>query len=197
MGQLPDGLQYFEHYVEPCLQQQLIQTIDSQSWLTDLKRRVQHYGYKYDYRAHRVYPEMYLGPLPEWGQSLAQRFLIDSLITSSVDQMIVNEYLPGQGIASHIDCVPCFDDTILSLSLGSAVEIVFSHVETKESISLYLQPGSLLVMVGDARYKWRHGIPSRKSDSIAGVRIIRGRRLSLTFRRVLDAAKVSSLTVKD
>ena len=31
----------------------------------------------------------------------------------------VNEYLPGQGIAQHVDCVPCFGGTVASLSLLS------------------------------------------------------------------------------
>jgi hypothetical protein len=40
----------------------------------------------------------------------------------------------------------------------------------------------LLVLAGDARYRWRHAIPARRSDPDRGPR---GRRLSLTFRTVV------------
>lgn len=97
--------------------------------------------------------------------------------------MIVNEYLPGQGIAAHVDCIPCFGPTILSLSLGAMTVMNFRgpHGERLERV---LQPRSLLVLSGEARLAWAHGIASRKTDVIAGARIARSRRVSLTFRTV-------------
>lgn len=47
--------------------------------------------------------------------------------------------------------------------------------------NIYLESRSLLVLKGDARYKWKHGIAARKSDN--GVK--RQRRISLTFRKVI------------
>ena len=41
------------------------------------------------------------------------------------DQLIVNEYQPGQGISAHIDCEPCFKNTIVTVSLGSVYEMDF------------------------------------------------------------------------
>ncbi|WP_231289239.1 hypothetical protein [Rickettsia bellii] len=43
--------------------------------------------------------------------------LCDSLHKQNIfheipDQVIINEYMPGQGIAPHTDCIPCFSDTI-------------------------------------------------------------------------------------
>ncbi len=40
------GLQYIPNYLSSQDQEQLLAAIDQQSWLTDLKRRVQHYGYR-------------------------------------------------------------------------------------------------------------------------------------------------------
>jgi hypothetical protein len=45
-------------------------------------------------------------------------------------------------------------------------------------------PKSVLSFSGDARYKWMHGIPPRKSDDQNGVKVNRNRRVSLTFRKV-------------
>src|SRR5437588_5070315 len=119
MGHIP-GLQYLADSLEEAREQALIEVIDRQPWLTELRRRVQHHGYRYDYKGRKVTPEMYLGPLPEWLQPLAQELKDRGLMPRVADQVIVNEYEPGQGIAPHVDCVPCFADTIASLTLGSS-----------------------------------------------------------------------------
>jgi alkylated DNA repair dioxygenase AlkB len=49
---------------------------------------------------------------------------------------------------------------------------------------LHLPARSLLVLSGDARYGWQHGIAPRRSDRIDGQLVQRGRRVSLTFRQV-------------
>jgi hypothetical protein len=36
-------------YVDPEEQQALLDAVDAAPWLSDLRRRVQHYGYRYDY----------------------------------------------------------------------------------------------------------------------------------------------------
>jgi alkylated DNA repair dioxygenase AlkB len=104
------------------------------------------------------------------------------------DQVIVNEYLPGQGIARHVDCVPCFGPVVLSLSLGSACVMDLHAPETLERISLPLPRRSLLVLAGPARSAWSHSITARKADVIDGVRTPRARRVSLTFRTVLETS---------
>jgi alkylated DNA repair protein alkB family protein 8 len=50
---------------------------------------------------------------------------------------------------------------------------------------LWLPPRSLLILQSESRYKWQHGIASRKFDMVEGERLRRERRLSLTFRKVL------------
>lgn len=179
------GLKYLPGYLAPVDQDRLLGLIDQQPWITDLKRRTQHYGYRYNYSRRTVDPSLFLGPLPTWAGSLAERLYRDSFTDKLPDQLIVNEYMPGQGIASHIDCLTCFGDTILSLSLGSPCAMVFTQVETGRRASVVLEPGSLVVMHGEARRAWRHGIPPRKTDLIQGRHVARGRRLSLTFREVL------------
>ena len=44
---------------------------------------------------------------------------------------------------------------------------------------------SLLVLSSEARYEWDHGIPTRKYDNYNNSKIFRGRRVSLTFRKVI------------
>lgn len=181
---VPDisGLQYIPDFITADEERTLIKAIDQQPWLNDLKRRVQHYGYKYDYKARWVTPSSYIGPLPEWIKSIADK------LPFKADQAIVNEYLSGQGISAHVDCVPCFGDMIASLSLGSGAVMQFTNAEHKEEI--YLEPRSLFVLSGEARYQWTHAIPARKSDMVNGFKIERERRISLTFRSVILERKI-------
>ena len=176
---VPDvsGLEYVSDFITADEERTLIEAIDQQPWLNDLKRRVQHYGYKYDYKARAVTPSSYIGALPEWIELVAQK------LPFKADQAIVNEYESGQGISAHVDCVPCFGDMIASLSLGSGAMMQFTNAGHKEEI--YLEPRSLIILSGEALYKWTHAIPARKSDMVNGFKLQRERRVSLTFRSVI------------
>jgi alkylated DNA repair dioxygenase AlkB len=180
-----EGLTYIPNYITPAQEAELIGIIDGQLWLTDLKRRVQHYGWKYDYTARRVDNSMRLGELPDWIIDYCEELCSKRFFPQAPDQVIINEYQPGQGIASHIDCVPCFEESIASISLGSPCVIDFTHSKTNEKIPLLLEPHSLFVLSGDARYVWKHGIAGRKSDKMNGSTIPRSRRVSMTFRNVI------------
>jgi alkylated DNA repair dioxygenase AlkB len=179
------GLQYQPDYVDTETEKMLVQTIDAQIWQNPLQRQVQHYGYVYDYRRRTIDESMHLGALPDWLQALAEQLHDDGFIAAIPDQVIINEYVPGQGIAAHIDCEPCFGDTILSLSLGSSCMMDFHHTKGDEIVSYLLEARSLIVMEGEARYDWKHGIVARKSDEVDKRIIKRGRRVSLTFRKVI------------
>lgn len=161
----------------------LLSSIDTQPWLNELKRRVQHYGYKYDYKARNILPDSYLGELPQWLSNLQARLYNENIFKQKPDQAIINEYLPSQGISAHIDCVPCFDDVIASLGLGSDCVMQLSNLEKKHDV--YLEKRSLIILEGEARYKWQHAIPTRKSDIIEGIKLERKRRVSVTFRKVI------------
>lgn len=144
-----DGLLYIPNFISESEHDALLTAVDVQSWLTDLKRRVQHYGYKYDYKARNILPDSYLGELPHWLGDLQERLFTDGIFKQKPDQAIINEYLPGQGISSHIDCVPCFEDVIASLSLGSDTIMQLSKAEQKHYV--FLEKRSLIVLSGEAR----------------------------------------------
>ncbi len=181
------GLRYRPDLVTPDEERELLAAVDGAPWSETLKRRVQHYGYRYDYKARAVDREMYLGPLPDWARPTIARMLAKELMPAPPDQLIVNEYLPGQGISAHVDCIPCFGPVITALSLGSACVMEFTPpVEASDDaakIELVLRPRSLLILQDQARYQWRHAIRARRSDTWDGERHPRSRRVSLTFRK--------------
>jgi alkylated DNA repair dioxygenase AlkB len=178
------GLTYLPAFISEEVEYALLQSIDRQLWLNDLKRRVQHYGYKYDYKARSVSQDMALGPFPNWLDKFVCNYFPCDEFRENPDQVIVNEYKPGQGISAHIDCVPCFAGTIASLSLGASATMVFQRAGNSRQ-EIYLKPRSLIVLSGPARYDWTHAIPARKSDLVDKRRVPRDRRVSLTFRRVI------------
>jgi alkylated DNA repair dioxygenase AlkB len=179
-----DGLSYKAEWLSPREEQELTETIDTAAWSTELARRVQHYGYQYDYKARRVDSSMRLGELPNWLLPWAQRLVDQGFFSSPPDQVIVNEYQPGQGISPHIDCQPCFGDVVASLSLHSGCIMDFTRTGDPRRVPVWLAACSLIVLQGPARYAWKHGIVKRQRDTIAGQTILRGKRISLTFRHV-------------
>jgi alkylated DNA repair dioxygenase AlkB len=179
------GLSYIPNYLRKDEQDDLFQVIDQQTWSTKDQRKIQEYGYRYDYQDGSFAASTHLGSLPDWAQSLAVRLAEDGLMANVPDQVIVNEYQPGQGIVSHTDCIPCFGNTIITLSLGSNCVMNFTHFQTQEEAKVLLQPGSLLIFKSEARYSWQHGIIACQRDNYQGREIMRTRRVSITFREVL------------
>jgi alkylated DNA repair dioxygenase AlkB len=168
------GLSYFPEYVSVAEEIELVEAIDQELWDTSWQRRRQLYGASYGTKATGQ-------PIPSWGRRLAARLLSDQRTEKPFDQMLVNEYLPGQGIAMHCDYQP-FDRTVVSLSLLAPCVMDFRHLSTSREERLLLEPHSLLILTDEARYDWEHGIASRKKDVWYNVPIVRTRRLSITFR---------------
>jgi alkylated DNA repair dioxygenase AlkB len=179
------GLQFIENYISADESQALQVCLDQGVWNTDMKRRVQHFGYRYDYKARSVSQSDRLEDWPVWADDLAGRLYEDHFFQHKPDQVIINDYAPGQGISAHVDCEPCFGPVIASVSLLSACDMLFQHRTSGHIVPVRLAPMSLLVLSGEARYNWTHAIPARKSDLVNGIRVPRSRRMSLTFRTVL------------
>ena len=103
------------------------------------------------------------------------------------DQLVANEYPSGTGIFPHVDA-PFFDDTVVSVSLGSSCVMLFTESDSGRVEEMFLEPRSALVIAGDARDKWKHSIPPRPQDTRMDQIIWRGTRVSLTFRKMLRTA---------
>lgn len=181
-----DGLRYVQDFLTEDEQQRTLREIDRAPWKDDLKRRVQHYGWRYDYKSRVVSRDMRIGEFPTWLQSLAAKLCTAKLFHRTPDQAIVNEYLPGQGIAMHVDR-QCFGPVVATVSLGDAWHLDLRPLRgsPRETKQILMQVGSVLILSGDARYRWMHGISPRKSERDAGGSRRRERRVSVTFRTVL------------
>ncbi|TRY92045.1 hypothetical protein DNTS_006469 [Danionella cerebrum] len=163
-------------------------------------RRVKHYGYEFCYDSNNVDKDKPLpGGLPVECEAVLQRCVADGHISVLPDQLTVNQYRSGQGIPPHVDTHSAFEDTILSLSLGAKTVMDFKHPDGR-CVAVVLPERSLLVMKGESRYLWTHGITPRKTDVVpvsetrgSGVMTSdlsnltlsrRETRTSLTFRKI-------------
>ncbi|XP_016381944.1 alkylated DNA repair protein alkB homolog 8-like isoform X3 [Sinocyclocheilus rhinocerous] len=196
-----------EDFVSPEEELQLLQAVDWTPHTDDVTvqkalkhRRVKHYGYEFRYDNNNIDKDKLLpGGLPAECDALLQRCLADGHISVLPDQLTVNQYQSGQGIPPHVDTHSAFEDPILSLSLGAKTVMDFKHPDGR-SVAVVLPERSLLVMKGESRYLWTHGITPRKFDVVpvsevegSGVMTSdlsnltlsrRGTRTSLTFRKI-------------
>ncbi|XP_058082719.1 uncharacterized protein LOC131230767 [Magnolia sinica] len=116
------------------------------------------------------------------------------------DQLIVNVYQPGEGICGHVDLMR-FDDGIAIISLESACVMHFTRVEREahgdengeeekegsltRKVPVFLSPGSLVLMSGEARYLWKHEINRKRGFQVwEGQEIHQLRRTSVTLRKL-------------
>ena len=184
------GLYYFDTIVSSDYSQQLFHYLDNEAkWspITDNpnSRVVQHYGYKYNYKSHNnkemgtPIPDIFSELIQTLQQKVQELQLADS--SYSFNQIIVNNYEPGQGISKHTD-IKSYGAVIGCYTLGSGATMRFRKKD--EVVDVYVKPNSLYVMTGDSRYLWTHEMPSTKTDLYNGKRIARDRRISITFRNV-------------
>ena len=138
--------------------------------------------------------------MPTCCAPLIARVARERMAARAPDQLTLNEYRPGQGIAGHVDTHSAFGGTLLALSLGSGVVMEFRRAPRAAATGaaderggggesaierIWLPARSLLVLEGEARYAWQHGIPCRHTDRVDDAIVPRGTRVSLTLREAM------------
>jgi alkylated DNA repair protein alkB family protein 6 len=152
-------------------------------------------------------------PIPTWLkdpifrklQSIGVNFGNVESIPVEPNHVLVNEYLPGQGIMPHQDG-PLYNPIVATVTLNShAILNFYPHGVEKGTIepefSVLLEPRSLFVQT-DRLYKtYLHGIAEVTEDQLTVRRpvnydpdsnnalLLRQTRISLTYRHVKNAIK--------
>lgn len=183
-GMTPPGLTLISDIIDWSYESSLIQEIDKHEWETFIGRRVQHYGFRYNYTKRKVEDKKTsaVADIPSWATKLCQHLLDKKHISSLPNQLIVNEYKKNQGITKHTDH-PMFGDVIFSVSLGAPCNMIFRRGMNVHGVKI--QPLMFLKMEGETRSLWTHEIPPLKLED-------NHRRISLTFRYVDEAQFVKS-----
>ncbi len=140
------------------------------------KRKVAWYGdrdfeYTYSNTTKRALP---------WTPDLQElKSLAEEKSGETFNSCLLNLYNNGdEGMAWHSDAEKDLkkNGAIASLSFGAERKFVFKHKNTKETISLFLEHGSLLVMKDTTQTNWLHRLPPTKR--------VMEPRINLTFRTI-------------
>ncbi len=187
------GFTLIENFITPEYESELIKKLNNQKWVIDYQRRLQYYNYRNELvKPYSLIPIPAL--IPEFLNILIDKMINDRIITDRPDQIIINEYKPGEGLKPHTDRKLYFKELIIGLSLNSGATMVFSKQSTHEVKKIYIPPRSLYIMKDEARYKYKHGIIGRKNDEVQGIKIPRDTRISITFRYVIkDKVKTTNI----
>lgn len=117
--------------------------------------------------------------LPWTKELLELKQITEDLTGSTFNSCLLNLYHDGEeGMAWHSDDERSLlkNSDIASFSFGAERKFSFRHKRTKETTSIILESGSLLVMKETTQTNWLHSLPKSKK--------INRPRINLTFRTI-------------
>ena len=141
------------------------------------KRKVAWYGEReFEYTYSKVTKKAHI-----WTPELLHlKERIEAKSGESFNSCLLNLYHSGdESMAWHSDAEKDLkrNGAIASVSFGAERKFAFKHKKTKETVSLYLEHGSLLIMKGTTQTHWLHRLPPTKK--------IQSPRVNLTFRTIV------------
>lgn len=142
------------------------------------KRMVAWYG---DSAFSYTYSNITKQALPWTADLLALKGAVERQTGETFNSCLLNLYHSGaEGMAWHSDAEKDLkrNGAIASLSFGAERRFAFKHKQTKETISIVLAHGSLLLMKGTTQTHWLHRLPPTKKITTP--------RVSLTFRTIMS-----------
>lgn len=209
----PPSVYYIPEFITLEEEERIIERVSSApkpKWTQLSHRRLQNWG-------GIPHPKgMIAEKLPEWLLVFTERIGKLGLFGGKQpNHVLVNEYLPGQGIMPHLDG-PLFYPTVTTISCGSHTvlnfcsprqsdEAVVQSVDDLKVASLLLERRSLVVLQDDMYTKYLHGIAEVRCDTVSGaeanLRLCGGQystgaelqrttRISLTVRHVPHTSKL-------
>jgi len=104
--------------------QALLAAVDSGEWELLARRRVQHYGYAFNYTARAVDQGRSAAALPAATRPVLARVLAAAGMPVA-DQLTINEYAAGVGLSAHVDTHSAFGCIMASLSLAGPAVVEF------------------------------------------------------------------------
>lgn len=193
------GVSYIAEYLTSSEQAALDEALSSRPWKMLRDRSLQNWGGLPHARG------MVPVALPNFLNKLSTRLASDDIfpVSAPPNHVLVNRYQPGQGILPHTDG-PAYKPVAAIISLRAHVlfDLHALAEPTQEGnasrsriASIWLAPGSLLVMRDPAYSELHHGIEPRSMDDIddlvlnaaqappPGTQVQRAERVSLTLRR--------------
>ena len=140
------------------------------------KRKVAWYG---DKEFEYTYSNTVKKALPWTKELLELKAIVEEKTKETFNSCLLNLYHSGdEGMAWHSDDEKDLkkNGAIASLSFGAERKFAFKHKENKQTVSIILEHGSLLMMKDTTQTHWLHRLPPTKRSTMA--------RVNLTFRTI-------------
>lgn len=216
IDKIPGTVYYIPQFITEEEEKYIIDHVDSApkpKWTQLSHRRLQNWG-------GVPHPKgMIAEKIPEWLKKYVDKVASLGIFENDKlpNHVLINEYLPGQGIMPHTDG-PLFYPTVTTISCGSHTLLEFQPSKSEDchgassddtsrspSFSLLLEQRSLLILQDELYHNYHHSIAEvtddNVTDSIAnlhvcsrnyvfGEKLTRGRRVSLTIRHVPKTTKL-------
>ncbi|KAK0090224.1 hypothetical protein PV325_002294 [Microctonus aethiopoides] len=209
---IPPSAYYIANFINDEDEQEIIKYVNNApqpKWTQLSHRRLQNWG-------GIPHPKgMIAEEIPKWLKKYVDKVSLLNIFENQIvpNHVLINEYLPGQGIMGHTDG-PLFHPIVTTISCGSHTILEFTkrldtdeeQRQIKPEFSILLERKSLLVLQENLYHNYLHSISEKKIDAISsndicniglcsnnytdGELIQRGTRLSLTIRHVPKTSKL-------
>ena len=186
LEELPEGFLYREKFLSEAEEASLLEKIrglefeafDFHGYIA--RRRIVTYGWDYDFATRKASEAA--RPIPEFLEEIRVRAAeVAGVEGKDLVEALVTEYSAGTPIGWHRDA-PQFG-VIVGISLASACRMRLKpYRKPGKVLSLMLEPRSIYVMRGPARWRFQHSIPA-----------VEALRYSITFRTLRRTADSSPL----
>lgn len=211
--QCPPSVYYIPNFITPQEESLILSTVEKTPkprWTQLAHRRLINFG-------GLPHPKgMIAEEIPSWLLTYVERVnQLNGVFEENrkANHVLVNEYLPGEGIMPHLDG-PLFYPTITTLSCGSHTVLEFQEPRESDDVEgklerrlvtkILVQPRSLLILKDSMYEKYLHSIDEINEDTIddeianlssdgsikKGDVLARAKRISLTIRHVPKTSKM-------
>jgi alkylated DNA repair dioxygenase AlkB len=187
---LPEGFRYAAGIMDATEEQALLQALQSLPFREfefhgfTGKRRVVSFGWRYDFSGGGLQKTDDMPPFLRTVREKAAAFA--QVAASDLQQVLVTEYRPGAAIGWHKDR-SVFGDVVGVSFLSPCLFRFRRKAGPKwDRASLTVEPRSIYLLRGPSRHAWEHSIPA-----------VEALRYSLTFRNVLEPARIQGVAVRE
>ena len=150
------GLKLVENFITIEEEDAILHKLDENAWIKEMSRRVQHFGFRFNYRNLMIDFGTEASKFPDVVEEVAKRiecgsnspkhwaksislncidgiapnnpFLYEEHLDLPLSQVTANEYYANQGIAPHIDTSACFGPLIFIVTCGSGTTMTFKKM---------------------------------------------------------------------
>lgn len=184
-----NGITVIRNFITLSEESSIVKEIDESSWKPSQSgRRKQDFGPKVNFKKQKLKVGTFTG-LPSFSERVVARMArLDCLKNFEPVEQCHLEYEPtrGSAIDAHFDDWWLWGEHLVTLNLLSDSFIVFHHHRHAQEmednsrlprVRVLMPRRSLLVVEGDARFKWKHSIPR---DAITS------RRIAVTYRELSE-----------